>query len=172
MGIGKTETTNVKRSAIYPGSFDPVTNGHLDVIQRAGTLFDDLIVAVAFNDQKHKSTLFSIDQRIDLLQQACAHTRNVRVVKLKGLLVDFARQEKVDAIVRGLRAISDFEFEFQMALMNRKMEPTLETIFMMPKEEYTYLSSRIVKEIARLGGNVQSFVPDCVVEALAKKFPS
>jgi pantetheine-phosphate adenylyltransferase len=162
----------VKRSAIYPGSFDPVTNGHLDVIQRAGTLFDDLIVAVAFNDQKHKSTLFSIDERIDLLQQACAHTRNVRVVKLKGLLVDFARQEKVDAIVRGLRAISDFEFEFQMALMNRKMEPTLETIFMMPKEEYTYLSSRIVKEIARLGGNVQSFVPDSVVEALAKKFPS
>jgi pantetheine-phosphate adenylyltransferase len=168
----KPETRNVKRSAIYPGSFDPVTNGHLDVIQRAGTLFDDLIVAVAFNDQKHKSTLFSIDERIDLLRQTCARTRNVRVVKLEGLLVDFARQEKVDAIVRGLRAISDFEFEFQMALMNRKMEPTLETIFMMPKEEYTYISSRIVKEIARLGGNVQSFVPDCVVAALAKKFPS
>jgi len=160
------------RIAIYPGSFDPVTNGHLDVIQRASTLFDDLIVAVAFNDQKHKSALFSIDERIDLLRQTCAHTRNVRVVKLEGLLVDFARQEKVDAIVRGLRVLSDFEFEFQMALMNRKMEPTLETIFMMPKEEYTYISSRIVKEIARLGGNVQSFVPDCVLEALAKKFPS
>ncbi|MBV8174081.1 MAG: pantetheine-phosphate adenylyltransferase [Verrucomicrobia bacterium] len=162
----------MKRSAIYPGSFDPVTNGHLDVIQRAGTLFDDLIVAVAFNDQKHNSTLFSIDERIDLLRQTCDHKRNVRVVRLDGLLVDFARREKVDTIVRGLRAISDFEFEFQMALMNRKMEPTLETIFMMPKEEYTYISSRIVKEIARLGGNVQSFVPDCVVEALAKKFPS
>ena len=149
-----------------------MTNGHLDVIQRAGTLFDDLIVAVAFNDQKHNSTLFSIDERIDLLRQTCDHKRNVRVVRLDGLLVDFARREKVDTIVRGLRAISDFEFEFQMALMNRKMEPTLETIFMMPKEEYTYISSRIVKEIARLGGNVQSFVPDCVVEALAKKFPS
>jgi len=149
-----------------------VTNGHLDVIQRAGTLFDDLIVAVAFNDQKHNSTLFSIDERIDLLRQTCDHKRNVRVVRLDGLLVDFARREKVDTIVRGLRAISDFEFEFQMALMNRKMEPMLETIFMMPKEEYTYISSRIVKEIARLGGNVQSFVPDCVVEALAKKFPS
>jgi pantetheine-phosphate adenylyltransferase len=160
------------RLAIYPGSFDPVTNGHLDVIQRAGTLFDELIVAVAFNDQKHNSTLFSIDDRIALLQQTCTHIRNLRVVRLTGLLVDFAKQEKVVAIVRGLRAISDFEFEFQMALMNRKMEPTLETIFMMPKEEYTYISSRIVKEIARLGGNVQSFVPDCVVRALAKKFLS
>jgi pantetheine-phosphate adenylyltransferase len=160
------------RLAIYPGSFDPVTNGHLDVIQRAGTLFDELIVAVALNDQKHKSTLFSIEERIALLRQACVHIPNLRVVRLNGLLVDFAKQEKVVAIVRGLRAISDFEFEFQMALMNRKMEPTLETIFMMPKEEYTYLSSRIVKEIARFGGNVQSFVPDCVVQALVKKFSS
>jgi pantetheine-phosphate adenylyltransferase len=160
------------RVAVYPGSFDPVTNGHLDVIQRAGTLFDGLIVAVAFNDQKHKSTLFSIDERISLLQETCAHIPGLRVVRLNGLLVDFAKQEKVSAIVRGLRAISDFEFEFQMALMNRKMEPTVETIFMMPKEEFTYISSRIVKEIARLGGNVQSFVPDCVVRALAKKFIS
>ena len=160
------------RVAIYPGSFDPVTNGHLDVIQRASTLFDELIIAVAFNDQKHKSTLFSIDERIALLQETCAHIPRLRVVRLNGLLVDFAKQEKVVAIVRGLRAISDFEFEFQMALMNRKMEPTVETIFMMPKEEFTYISSRIVKEIARLGGNVQSFVPDCVVRALAKKFIS
>ena len=160
------------RVAIYPGSFDPVTNGHLDVIQRACTLFDELIVAVASNEQKHKSTLFSIDERIALLQEGCAEITSVRVVRLTGLLVDFAKQEKVLAIVRGLRAISDFEFEFQMALMNRKMEPTVETIFMMPKEEYTYISSRIVKEIARLGGNVESFVPDCVVRALAKKFLS
>jgi len=160
------------RVAIYPGSFDPVTNGHLDVIQRASTLFDELIIAVAFNDQKHKSTLFAIDERITLIQEACAHLPSLRVVRLNGLLVDFAKQEKVVAIVRGLRAISDFEFEFQMALMNRKMEPTVETIFMMPKEEFTYISSRIVKEIARLGGNVQSFVPDCVVRALAKKFIS
>ena len=168
----KTQNSSAAmRLAIYPGSFDPVTNGHLDVIQRACTLFDELIVAVAFNDQKSKSTLFSIDERIELLRQTCAHNSSVRVVRLGGLLVKFAKQEKADAIVRGLRAISDFEFEFQMALMNRKMEPTLETIFMMPKEEYTYISSRIVKEIARLGGNVQSFVPDCVVQALAKKFP-
>jgi pantetheine-phosphate adenylyltransferase len=158
------------RRAIYPGSFDPVTNGHLDVIQRASRLFDDLIIAVAFNDQKHKSTLFSIDERIELLTQSCENIPNARVVRLDGLLVDFAKHQNVDAIVRGLRAISDFEFEFQMALMNRKMEPALETIFMMPKEEYTYISSRIVKEIARLGGNVESFVPDWVASALAKKF--
>jgi pantetheine-phosphate adenylyltransferase len=158
------------RRAIYPGSFDPVTNGHLDVIQRASRLFDDLIIAVAFNDQKHKSTLFSIDERIELLAQSCDDIPNARVVRLDGLLVDFAKHQNVDAIVRGLRAISDFEFEFQMALMNRKMEPALETIFMMPKEEYTYISSRIVKEIARLGGNVGSFVPDWVASALAKKF--
>ena len=158
------------RVAIYPGSSDPVTNGHLDVIQRAGTLFDQLIVAVAFNDQKHKSMLFDIDERIALLEEACAHLPTVTVLRLDGLLVDFAKREKVLAIVRGLRAISDFEFEFQMALMNRKMEPTLETIFMTPKEEYTYISSRIVKEIARLGGDVQPFVPHCVVQALAKKF--
>ena len=157
------------RRAIYPVSFDPVTNGHLDVIQRASRLFDDLIVAVAFNDEKHKSALFSIDERIELLRESCDDIPNARIVRLDGLLVDFARHQNVDAIVRGLRAISDFEFEFQMALMNRKMEPALETIFMMPKEEYTYISSRIVKEIARLGGNVQSFVPDCVVQALAKK---
>jgi pantetheine-phosphate adenylyltransferase len=169
MGIAN-EPAPAKRVAIYPGSFDPVTNGHLDVIQRAGTLFDELIVAVAFNDQKHKSTLFSIDERISLLQETCADVPTIRVVRLNGLLVDFAKQEKVLAIVRGLRAISDFEFEFQMALMNRKMEPTVETIFMMPKEEYTYISSRIVKEIARLGGKVESFVPECVVRALAKKF--
>ena len=158
------------RRAIYPGSFDPVTNGHLDVIQRASRLFDDLIIAVAFNDQKHKSTLFAIDERIELLRQSCDDIHNAHFVKLDGLLVDFARQHQVDAIVRGLRAISDFEFEFQMALMNRKMEPSLETIFMMPKEEYTYISSRIVKVIARLGGNVESFVPESVARALANKF--
>ena len=159
------------RRAIYPGSFDPVTNGHLDVIQRASRLFDDLIVAVAFNDQKQKSTLFSTDERIELLRQSCDDIPNAQIVKLDGLLVDFAKQQGAGAIVRGLRAISDFEFEFQMALMNRKMEPSLETIFMMPKEEYTYISSRIVKEIARLGGNIESFVPHWVARALADKFP-
>src|ERR1700751_719160 len=147
------------RLAIYPGSFDPITNGHLDVIRRAGRLFDELIVAVALNDQKHTSCLFSIDEGI----------AKVRVAKLNGLLVNFARDCGANAIVRGLRAVSDFEFEFQMALMNRKMEPEIETIFLMPKEEYTYLSSRIVKEIARLGGRVDDFVPPCAVRALGKK---
>jgi len=167
-------TRNAKRQAmrraIYPGSFDPVTNGHLDVIQRACRLFDELTIAVAFNEQKEKATLFSIDERIELLKQTCEHLKNLRVIRLSGLLVQAAKEQDMDAIVRGLRAISDFEFEFQMALMNRKMQPSIETIFMMPREEYTYISSRIVKEIARLGGNVEPFVPKCVAEALAKKF--
>jgi pantetheine-phosphate adenylyltransferase len=158
------------RRAMYPGSFDPVTNGHLDVIQRASSLFDELTIAVAFNEKKEQSTLFSIDERIELLQETCGHLKNLRVIRLPGLLVQVAKEQHMDAIVRGLRAISDFEFEFQMALMNRKMQPAIETIFMMPREEYTYISSRIVKEIARLGGNVEAFVPKCVAEALAKKF--
>jgi pantetheine-phosphate adenylyltransferase len=158
------------RRAIYPGSFDPITNGHLDVIQRASSLFDELIVAVALNDQKHKSTLFNLEERFTILQEVCRETPNVRIAKLEGLLVNFARQNGASAIVRGLRAVSDFEFEFQMALMNRKMEPTIETIFLMPKEDYTYLSSRIVKEIARLGGDVSAFVPGCVLSALFRRF--
>jgi pantetheine-phosphate adenylyltransferase len=158
------------RRAIYPGSFDPVTNGHLDVVHRASSLFDDLIIAVAHNELKQKGALFDTEERIALLKEVCSGIKNVKVVRLDGLLVDFAKEHGINAIVRGLRAISDFEFEFQMALMNRKMQPTIETIFLMPKEECTYISSRIVKEIARLGGNVEAFVPDCVRVALAKKF--
>ena len=158
------------RRAIYPGSFDPVTNGHLDVVHRASSLFDDLIIAVAHNELKQKEALFDTEERIALLTETCSGIKNVKVVRLDGLLVDFAKDHGINAIVRGLRAISDFEFEFQMALMNRKMQPTIETIFLMPKEECTYISSRIVKEIARLGGNVEAFVPDCVRVALAKKF--
>jgi pantetheine-phosphate adenylyltransferase len=158
------------RRAIYPGSFDPITNGHLDVIQRASQLFDELVVAVALNDQKHKSSLFSLEERFTTLQEVCHDIPNVRIARLEGLLVNFARQHGASAIVRGLRAVSDFEFEFQMALMNRKMEPTIETIFLMPKEDYTYLSSRIVKEIARLGGDISAFVPACVVPALLRRF--
>jgi len=155
------------RRAIYPGSFDPVTNGHLDVIQRASRLFDEVIVAVAYNDEKHP--LFTNEERLHLLEQTVGTVGNVKVVKFEGLLVDFARKEGAIAIVRGLRAISDFEFEFQMALMNRKLVGSVETIFLMPKEEYTYLSSRIVKEIARLGGNVEAFVPHSIAEALKLK---
>ena len=155
------------RRAIYPGSFDPVTNGHLDVIERARKLFDEVIVAVAYNDQKNP--LFSLEERLDLLRTTIGESKKVEVAPLDGLLVNFAIAREATAVIRGLRAISDFEFEFQMALMNRKLEATVETIFLMPKEEYTYLSSRIVKEIARLGGDVSGFVPTRVAEALAAK---
>ena len=155
------------RRAIYPGSFDPVTNGHLDVIDRARKLFDEVIVAVAHNDQKQP--LFTLDERLELLRATTRGVDRVQIAPLEGLLVDFAVQQKATAVIRGLRAISDFEFEFQMALMNRKLEATVETIFLMPKEEYTYLSSRIVKEIARLGGDIAKFVPQSVVEAFGRK---
>ena len=155
------------RRAIYPGSFDPVTNGHLDVIERARKLFDEVIVAVAYNDQKHP--LFSLEERLDLLKGALGKIKKVEIAPLDGLLVNFAIARKATAVIRGLRAISDFEFEFQMALMNRKLDSTVETIFLMPKEEYTYLSSRIVKEIARLGGDITDFVPARVAKALATK---
>ena len=155
------------RRAIYPGSFDPVTNGHLDVIDRARKLFDEVIIAIAINDQKQP--LFTLEERLDLLRKTLGDLKGVQVAPLEGLLVDFAIEQKATAVIRGLRAISDFEFEFQMALMNRKLEPTVETIFLMPKEEYTYLSSRIVKEIARLGGDIAKFVPPTVVDAFARK---
>lgn len=155
------------RRAIYPGSFDPVTNGHLDVIDRARKLFDEVIVAVAYNDQKNP--LFTLEERLGLLRSTIGKTKKVEIAPLGGLLVDFAVERKATAVIRGLRAISDFEFEFQMALMNRKLESTVETIFLMPKEEYTYLSSRIVKEIARLGGDVSGFVPARVAKALGGK---
>ena len=156
------------KRAIYPGSFDPVTNGHLDVVERAGKLFDEVIVAVAQNDEKQP--LFSLGERLDMLKQTVGKLANVRITQFDGLLVEFARFEKANAVIRGLRAVSDFEFEFQMALMNRKLEGSVETIFLMPKEEYTYLSSRLVKEIARLGGDVSKFVPGVVATALGKKF--
>ncbi len=155
------------RRAIYPGSFDPVTNGHLDVIERARKLFDEVIVAVAVNDQKQP--MFPLEERLELLRQTLGPRQHIRIAPLDGLLVDFAMKEEATAIVRGLRAVSDFEFEFQMALMNRKLEARVETIFLMPKEEYTYLSSRIVKEIARLGGDIAKFVPPLVVEAFARR---
>jgi pantetheine-phosphate adenylyltransferase len=154
--------------AIYPGSFDPVTNGHLDVIERARKLFDEVIVAVAHNDEKE--ALFTLPERLDLLKETLRKIGNVRIAQFEGLLVEFAMEQKALAVIRGLRAVSDFEFEFQMALMNRKLEAGVETIFLMPKEEYTYLSSRIIKEIARLGGDVSSFVPACVAKALSRKF--
>lgn len=156
------------RRAIYPGSFDPVTNGHLDVIQRASQLFDEVVVAVAFNEAKHP--LFTARERVELLARTVEKIPNVKVAGFGGLLMQFAREREACAVVRGLRAVSDFEFEFQMALMNRKLEPKIETVFLTPKEEYTYLSSRIVKEIARLGGDVGEFVPAIVAKGLRKKY--
>ncbi len=156
------------RTAIYPGSFDPLTNGHLDVIQRAAKLFDRVIVAVAKNDGKQP--LFTLDERFTLVKKAMEHLPNVEADAFDGLLVEYVVSRKAQAIVRGLRAVSDFEFEFQLALMNRKLNENIETIFMMPKDTYTFLSSRLVKEIARLGGDVGAFVPPDAQNALAKKF--
>src|SRR6266480_2861964 len=156
------------KRAIYPGSFDPITNGHLDVIERARKLYDEVIVAVAQNVEKEP--LFSLEERLELLRKTVGEQSGVRIGQFDGLLVDFAETEQADAVIRGLRAVSDFEFEFQMALMNRSLNARIETIFLMPKEEYTYLSSRLVKEIARLGGDVSKFAPSVVAGALGKKF--
>jgi len=158
----------MKRVAIYPGSFDPITNGHLNVIERAARLFDTVIVAIARNLEK--TPLFPIADRQKITAAAIAHLLNVRVICFTGLLVDFARHKKACALIRGLRAVSDFEFEFQMALMNRRMAPDIETLFLMPKDTCAYLSSHMIKEIARLGGDVGKFVPPVASRALARKF--
>src|SRR5881409_2183375 len=155
------------RTAIYPGSFDPLTNGHLDIIERAAKLFDRVIVAIAINESKNP--LFTLAERRDLVSRSIGHMKKVKADTFTGLLVDYVEQRSGQAILRGLRAVSDFEFEFQLALMNRKLNERVETIFMMPKDTYTFLSSRIVKEIARLGGDVSAFVPPHVVSALTKK---
>jgi pantetheine-phosphate adenylyltransferase len=155
------------RTAVYPGSFDPITNGHLDVIQRAARLFDRVIVAVAINESK--TPMFSMAQRKELTARAVEHLPNVEVDTFTGLLVDYVSIKKGEAVIRGLRAVSDFEFEFQLALMNRKLNEKVETIFMMPKETYTFISSRMIKEVARLGGDISSFVPAHVEQALRKK---
>ncbi|MBL9177096.1 MAG: pantetheine-phosphate adenylyltransferase [Verrucomicrobiaceae bacterium] len=158
------------RRAIYPGSFDPLTNGHLDVLQRAAGIFDTLIIAVARDNSKQ--SLFSVEERVALIRDATAEISGIEVVPFEGLLVNFAREHRACALVRGLRAVSDFEFEFQLALMNRKLEPNLETLFLMPREEYTYISSRLVKEICRLGGHIEQFVPPNVAAALRTKLQS
>ena len=155
------------RTVVYPGSFDPLTNGHLDVVERASKLFDRVIVAVAQNDDKRP--MFTQAERKRQITAAVKGLPNVEVAVFKGLLVDFAEKKKAEAIIRGLRAVSDFEFEFQLALMNRKLKEQIETIFMMPHESYTFLSSRLVKEIAGLGGDVGAFVPATVERALKRK---
>lgn len=156
------------RTVLYPGSFDPVTNGHMDVVQRASRLFDRVIVAVAENETKQP--LFTLEERRAMVTQAVAHLPNVTTDVFSGLLIDFAVECRANAIIRGLRAVSDFEFEFQLALINRSMNDTVETIFVMPKDTYTFLSSRIVKEICRLGGDVAAFVPPRILVALEQKY--
>jgi pantetheine-phosphate adenylyltransferase len=152
--------------AIYPGSFDPITNGHLDIIRRASKLFDRLLIAVARNSEKQG--LFSVAERMDLIAGLNLGP-NVEVVTFDGLLVDFAQQTQASAIVRGLRAVTDFEYEFQMALMNRRLQPEVETVFLTAREEYTYLSSKLIKEVARLGGNIATFVPGSIAVALKER---
>ncbi len=154
--------------AIYPGSFDPVTLGHIDVIGRALALFDEVLVAAA--PSEGKNPLFTIEERLELIRASLPGERRLSVKKLDGLLVDFVKRERASVVIRGLRAVSDFEFEFQMALMNRRLAPDIETIFLMPKEDYSYISSRIVKEVARLGGDVSGVVTAPVREALQKKY--
>ncbi len=155
--------------AIYPGTFDPITNGHLDIIERAAQLFDRVIVTVAVNSSK--TPMFTGDERVELIQAILKQKRfrNVTVERFNGLLVSFAKKKKASAIIRGLRAISDFEYEFQMALMNRKQSNDIDTVFLMPHEKYTYLNSSIVREIARLDGNFKDFVQPVVHRALKKK---
>ncbi|HEY4612984.1 MAG TPA: pantetheine-phosphate adenylyltransferase [Bacteroidota bacterium] len=154
--------------AIYPGSFDPITNGHLDILERATSLFDKVIITIARNSTKHP--LFTEEERLKLMREAVKQYKQVEVDSFEGLLVDYCRTKKAIAVVRGLRAISDFEYELQMALMNRKLNPHIQTVFLMPNERYTYLNSTIVREIARLGGDVRDFVPPVVKAALDKKF--
>ncbi len=153
--------------AIYPGSFDPVTNGHLDLIERATQLFERLIVAVLQNDGKEP--LFTTAERIEMLREATRGWPNVEVDLFGGLLVEYARQKRARVILRGIRAVSDYEYELQMALMNRKLAPEIETVFLLPAEAYSYLSSRLVKEIARLGGSVHGLVPPIVEQRLRAK---
>jgi pantetheine-phosphate adenylyltransferase len=156
-----------KVRAIYPGSFDPTTNGHLDVIARAARIFDHLVVAVLNNSEK--SALFSVPERVEMLTEAIQHIENVSVATFNGLMVDFARQQRAQAVVRGIRAISDYEYEFQMALMNRRLAPELETVFMMPAEKYSYVSSRLIKEVFRLGGSIDGLVPPNILERLRER---
>ncbi len=156
------------RICVYPGSFDPITNGHLDIIERASRLFDKIIVGVLLNTSK--MPLFTVEERIKLIDESCAHIKNVEVDSFEGLLIDFMKKKKALTIIKGLRAVSDFEYEFQMALMNRKLNSEIETIFMMTNSKYSYLSSSLVKEVAKFGGCIRGLIPSTVEKEIVKKF--
>jgi pantetheine-phosphate adenylyltransferase len=159
----------VAKRAVYPGMFDPVHNGHVDVIQRSLQIFDELIVAVVANPSKQP--LFTVKERLEMIDEATSDLSNFRIVAFDGLLIDLVARERADCIVRGIRAISDFEYEFQMALMNRKLRSTVETVFLMPHEKYTYISSRLIKEVASFGTSVAGMVPPIVDKRLTEKYP-
>ena len=160
-------TRDTQRLAVYPGSFDPLTNGHVDIIERGGRLFDRIVVAILTN--RDKSPLFAVEERVAMAREVFREQSNVEIDTFDGLLVDFAEQREASVIVRGLRAISDFEYETQMALMNRRLNSSIETVFMMPAEPYTYVSSRLVKEVFELGGSVDGLVPSSIKARLSEK---
>ena len=157
------------KRAVYPGMFDPIHNGHLDLIERSLRIFDELIVAVVANPSKEP--LFPVKDRLEMIDECTAGMVRMRITSFDGLLIDLVHREQADCIVRGLRAVSDFEYEFQMALMNRKLRSTVETVFLMPHEKYTYISSRLIKEVASFGTSVAGLVPPIVEKRLAEKYP-
>ena len=159
--------TYTMKAGLFPGSFDPVTNGHIDVIRRAGRLFDKLIVAVAINESK--DAMFTLEERTELLKTACKGIPRIEIICFEGLLMNAVKTYGTSAVVRGLRAISDFEYEFQMAMMNRELDPNYETVFLMSSPSYSFVSSRMIKEIVKLGGDVSPFVPPAIAEALKRK---
>ena len=160
------KTTSKK--ALYPGTFDPITNGHIDLVNRSLKIFDEVVIAVAF--AHHKKPLFSLDERIKLVQEIFIENPCVSVVGFEGLLVDFAKEQKAQAVIRGLRAVSDFEYEFGLASMNRSLDEEFEAVFLTPSQEYSFISSTLVREVAKLGGDVSKFVPPSVLTAFKKKF--
>lgn len=169
-GINMESNRGVEpKIAIYPGSFDPITYGHLDIIERASLLFTRVIIALAVNPVK-VTPIFSLDERREMIEEAITNLPNVQVAQADGLMVDFARQHQAVALIRGLRAVSDFEYEFQMALMNRKLAPRIITVFLMPHDNYTYLNSTIVREVASFGGDISQFVPPGVARRMKEKF--
>ncbi|MBS1517048.1 MAG: pantetheine-phosphate adenylyltransferase [Bacteroidetes bacterium] len=157
-----------KITAVYPGTFDPITNGHLDIIERASDLFSEVIVSIAVNS--NKKPLFTEDERLDMIRNVTDHLDNVKVDSFKGLLVNYAEKVNANVMIRGLRAISDFEYEFQMSLTNKRLNPSINTIFLMPNEKYTYLNSSLVRELAQYNANVNEFIPDYILKKLKEKF--